>query len=103
VAIVLLVLSFACALARYVISAPRAAEISGVPVEAGEFRVDLNTADEARLSLLPGIGPVTANKIIEYREKNGPFRNVSELELVDGIGPAKLKAVRRFVSAGDEN
>lgn len=52
--------------------------------------VDLNTADEAELDTLPGIGEALAGRIIAYREENGPFRSVEELLEVSGIGEKKL-------------
>ena len=60
-------------------------------------RIDLNTATQAQLESLPGIGPKLAQEIIRYREVQ-PFRAVSELDDVSGIGPAKLEAVRDLVT-----
>lgn len=51
-------------------------------------RVNLNTATAAELEELPGVGPVLAQRIIAYREKNGGFRSVEELKEVPGIGEA---------------
>ncbi len=56
--------------------------------------VDLNTATTEDLDRLPGIGPATARAIVDHRERNGPFRSVSALLEVRGIGPAKLEALR---------
>ncbi|HXF49193.1 MAG TPA: helix-hairpin-helix domain-containing protein [Verrucomicrobiae bacterium] len=52
--------------------------------------LDLNRAELAELERLPGIGPALAQRIVEYRAKNGPFKNVRELLRVAGIGPKKL-------------
>lgn len=49
--------------------------------------IDLNTATADQLDALPGVGPVTAQKILAWREQNGRFRTVAELQEVDGIGP----------------
>src|SRR5579863_4220845 len=49
--------------------------------------LDLNTANAEQLDALPGVGPATAQRIIDYRQEHGPFRNVDELEGVPGIGP----------------
>ncbi|UTI62407.1 helix-hairpin-helix domain-containing protein [Paraconexibacter antarcticus] len=56
--------------------------------------VDLNTATEQQLETLDGVGPATAAKILQYRQANGPFRSVDDLEQVPGIGPKKLAAIR---------
>jgi competence protein ComEA len=60
--------------------------------------VDLNRADTAELDVLPGIGPSTAAAIVRHRDANGPFATVDDLLDVQGIGPAKLEAVRDLVS-----
>jgi competence protein ComEA len=59
--------------------------------------VDLNTADAAGLDELPGVGPATADAILEHRARHGPFRAVDDLLAVTGIGPAKLERLRPLV------
>jgi competence protein ComEA len=59
--------------------------------------VDLNTASAAQLETLPGVGPATAQAIIDYRSQHGAFRSVDDLLNVRGIGPAKLDAMRALV------
>ncbi len=66
-------------------------------VATGEL-INLNTAAIAELELLPGIGPSTAQKIIDYRLANGPFATVEEIQNVSGIGPGKLEQVRALVT-----
>lgn len=56
--------------------------------------VDINTADAAALDTLPGVGPAIAQRIVEHREANGPFRSVDDLQDVPGIGPATLEKIR---------
>jgi competence protein ComEA len=65
-----------------------------------EAPVDLNTADVAELERLPGIGPSTAQAIVDHRDANGPFRSVDDLLDVRGIGPAKLEALRAVATVG---
>ena len=60
-------------------------------------KVHLNSATLEQLDTLPGIGPVTAQKILDYREEHGAFRSVDELDAVPGIGPATLADVRDLV------
>ena len=60
-------------------------------------RVNVNTATQAQLETLPGIGPVTAASIIERRRRQ-PFRRLEDLLDVSGIGPAKFRDLRLLVS-----
>jgi len=62
----------------------------GSTVPGGETLVNLNTADLAALDTLPGVGPVTAEAILSWRDANGGFTSVDELLEVDGIGEATL-------------
>jgi competence protein ComEA len=59
--------------------------------------VSLSTATEEQLDALPGVGPVTAQKILDYRTKHGAFHSVDELDAVPGIGPARLDQLRDLV------
>jgi competence protein ComEA len=61
--------------------------------------VNLNTASQAELESLQGIGPAKAKAIIEYREKNGAFASVDDLKKVDGIGSGTIKQLRDVVTA----
>ena len=60
--------------------------------------VHLNSADVTALDALPGVGPATAQRIVDWRDQNGGFRTVDDLEQVPGIGPAKLDALRDLVA-----
>jgi competence protein ComEA len=65
--------------------------------EDASGKINLNTATRGELESLPGIGPVLAQRIIDYREEHGPFQSVDELLNVDGIGPALLEKIRDLV------
>lgn len=65
---------------------------------SGDALVNLNTADEAMLDTLPGVGPVTAEAIIGWRTDNGGFTAVDELLEVDGIGEATLEDLAPLVT-----
>jgi len=59
--------------------------------------LDLNSATLEQLENLPGIGPVTAQKILDYRQQHGAFHSVAELEGVPGIGPAHMAQLKGLV------
>jgi competence protein ComEA len=63
--------------------------------------VDINTASVQDLDALPGIGEVLANRIVDYREANGPYSTVDELAQVDGISPRMVETLRPLVTVGD--
>lgn len=75
---------------------PAASDGAGTAVASGP--VNLNTAGLAELDTLPGVGPATAQAIIDHRTRNGPFRSVDQLLEVKGIGPAKLAEMRTRVT-----
>lgn len=62
--------------------------------------IDINTATAAQLQTLPGIGEVIAQRIIDYREANGPFSSIGELIKVKGIGEKRLEAIWDLITAG---
>ena len=60
--------------------------------------VSLNSATLEALDALPGVGPVTAQRILDYRSEHGAFASVDELDAVPGIGPARLEQLRALVT-----
>jgi len=69
------------------------ADTSGLPL-------DLNTATARDLEALPGIGPVLARRVIDYRQRAGGFRSIAQLLEVSGIGPKRFAALKGLVCAG---
>lgn len=79
-------------------AAPTGAGATGSGAAGGTGVVNLNTADVATLDTLPGVGPVLAQRIVEWREKNGRFSSVDELGEVSGIGDKALERLRPKVA-----
>ena len=59
--------------------------------------VNINSATQAELETLPGIGPSTAAKIIDYRNKNGDFKNIEDIMNVSGIGESKFNNIKDYI------
>jgi competence protein ComEA len=62
--------------------------------------IDINTASSAELETLPGIGPTTAQKIIEYRQTNGAFVSIEDIINVSGIGPGLYERIKDLITVG---
>ena len=62
--------------------------------------VNINTATQAELETLQGIGPAKAKAIVDHRKKNGPFRSPNDLEKVNDIGPGIMKRLRKDITVG---
>jgi competence ComEA-like helix-hairpin-helix protein len=62
--------------------------------------INLNTATLQQLEQLPGVGPVTAQDILDFRKKSGPFRSVNDLLAVRRITKARLEKLRPYVTVG---
>ena len=73
-----------------------------VPVEIAPQVVNINTATVQDFENLPGIGPVMAQRIVDYRNEHGPFKTVEELTKVKGIGESKLEELLDLITTGGE-
>ncbi|MDH7577223.1 MAG: ComEA family DNA-binding protein [Bacillota bacterium] len=72
---------------------------SGSPLSPPQSKLNLNTATAADLDArLPGIGPVLAQRIVDYRNSHGPFRSIEDLQNVSGIGPSRFEQIKELVT-----
>ncbi len=76
---------------------PGAATAAGAGAAAPGAPVSLSAASVEQLDTLPGIGPVTAEKIVAFRQEHGPFTSVEGLDAIPGIGPARLAQLKGLV------
>jgi len=72
----------------------------GANTYASGEKTNINTATIEQLSEIRGIGPATAQRILEYREENGTFSSVDEIVNVRGIGPKTLENIRDSITTG---
>ena len=79
-------------------AAPKEVEPQNAKRSLSEFPIDINRASEKDLEKLPMIGPVKAKAIVDYRNKNGPFRKVEDIVKVSGIGEKTLERIRDYVT-----
>jgi competence protein ComEA len=80
---------------------PRRAAVPGSPPAAAAAPtgpLHLNTATLEQLDELPGVGPSTAQKILDFREQHGAFTSIDELDAIPGIGPARLEQLREVAA-----
>ena len=88
---------------RPAVAANPTGAVTGSPAStaASTQKVDINTATQAELERLPGIGPTIAGRIIEYREANGPFEKIGDIVRVSGIGPSTFDTIKDLITVGD--
>lgn len=72
------------------------------PAHAADGKVNINTADASQLTLLPRIGPATAERIIAFREENGSFETLEDLMLVRGIGEKTFELLEPWIALEGE-
>jgi competence protein ComEA len=75
-----------------------AATAGGAAAPVG--KIDLNMATAAQLDTLPGIGPVTVQRILDWRTSNGRFARVDQLREIEGIGERRFAQLRELVTVG---
>jgi competence protein ComEA len=78
--------------------------LTALPGFAAEGRrvVNVNTADAAQLALLPRVGPSVAQRIIDFRKENGPFKSPEDLMLVQGIGEKTYQLLKPYLAVSGE-
>jgi competence protein ComEA len=74
------------------------AEAGSAGLGAAAPKPSLSSATLEELDELPGVGPVTAQRIVDYRTEHGPFRSVDDLDAVPGIGPTRIEQLRDLVT-----
>jgi len=76
-----------------------AAELAGKKKPPAQ-PININTANSEELQLVPGIGPVTAGKILQMRKSYGSFKSVDDLLAIRGLGPKRLDKMRKYLTVG---
>jgi len=90
------------ALALLFIPAPGRAEAKADAPKEVTKRVNINSADSSQLSMLPRVGPSVADRIVDYRKDNGPFKKAEDLMLVQGIGEKTFQLIKPYLATSGE-
>lgn len=107
--IALMLLAVAAMAVMPVAAAQQTKTTAGAPVKASRAKaapapttpVNLNTATQAQLEALPGVGPKAAERLIEYRKQNGSFKKVEDLMNVKGFGEKTFLKLKPMITVGD--
>lgn len=70
---------------------------SAVSKQAITGRININSASLQELQILPGIGPATAKKIIDFRNEYGPFKKIADIQKVKSIGPKTFAKIKEYI------
>ena len=73
-------------------------ENSLINISINSSKININKATQSELETLPGVGPSTALKIINYREKNGKFSKIEDIKNISGVGDAKYENIKDYIS-----
>jgi competence protein ComEA len=76
--------------------------LAALPAAAQGKKVNVNSADAAQLALLPRVGPSVAQRIVEFRRENGPFKRPEDLMLVRGIGEKTFDLLKPYLAVSGE-
>jgi competence protein ComEA len=80
------------------VDVPAQGSQTALATPSGGVIVHINSATAAELDALPGVGPALAQRIVDYRESNGPFTKLEDLDAVSGIGPALLEQIKDLIA-----
>jgi competence protein ComEA len=92
----------ALALTAVILTGVAAAPAPAKAAEAKRAVVNINNADASQLALLPRVGPSVAQRIVEYRKQNGPFKSPEDLMLVRGIGEKTYQLIKPHIALSGE-
>lgn len=95
---VIAVVLFVCCVGFVVAPPVLAVNVDADKTVQSEMLLDINAATETELTTLPGIGKVTAERIVAFRTEQGPFRSVDDLKMVKGVGEKVLAKIRPLVT-----
>lgn len=80
-------------------SVPSSQSTSGAATQTSG-KININTADLYTLMTLPGIGETYAQRIVDYRTANGPFKNIEDIKNVEGIGEKRYESIKNLITTG---